>query len=202
MGRRVWDWSAIQRYHDEGHGFVECQKLFGFSHTAWVKAIGRGELVARFRTGSGRPVSPNDRRRVYDWAQIQTYYDAGHSFRECQRKFGFCNAAWDKAKKRGELVPRRFGMPIDELLSGPRNRHHVKSRLLRAGILTNQCSRCGLAEWLGEHLSMHVDHINGIKDDHRLENLRMLCPNCHSQTDTYGGRNKRRRRLQEGGEAV
>jgi 5-methylcytosine-specific restriction endonuclease McrA len=44
----------------------------------------------------------------------------------------------------------------------------------------------------------HIDHINGVRDDHRLENLRMLCPNCHSQTSTYGGRDvKRRRRLQE-----
>jgi 5-methylcytosine-specific restriction endonuclease McrA len=44
---------------------------------------------------------------------------------------------------------------------------------------------------------MQIDHINGIGNDHRLENLRMLCPNCHSQTATYGGRNLRRRRLQE-----
>jgi 5-methylcytosine-specific restriction endonuclease McrA len=44
---------------------------------------------------------------------------------------------------------------------------------------------------------MHLDHINGVRDDHRLENLRMLCPNCHSQTPTYGGRNAKRHSLQE-----
>lgn len=50
---------------------------------------------------------------------------------------------------------------------------------------------------------MHIDHINGIGNDHRLENLHMLCPNCHSQTETYAGRNaKRRRRLQDPGSAV
>ena len=44
---------------------------------------------------------------------------------------------------------------------------------------------------------MQLDHINGVKNDNRLENLRMLCPNCHSQTQTYGGRNLKRRALQE-----
>ncbi len=46
-------------------------------------------------------------------------------------------------------------------------------------------------------LSMHLDHVNGVRNDNRLENLRMLCPNCHSQTPTYGGRNAKLRRLQE-----
>jgi hypothetical protein len=41
---------------------------------------------------------------------------------------------------------------------------------------------------------MHIDHINGVRDDHRLENLRMLRPNCHSQTPTYGGKNNKRQR--------
>ncbi|MGH7660947.1 MAG: HNH endonuclease [Vulcanimicrobiaceae bacterium] len=40
---------------------------------------------------------------------------------------------------------------------------------------------------------LHIDHLNGANNDHRLENLRLLCPNCHSQTSTYCGRNKRRR---------
>jgi 5-methylcytosine-specific restriction endonuclease McrA len=203
MGKRVYDWNAIQKYHDEAHSFVECQQRFGFTHTAWVKAIKRGELVARFRKHGGRAVDPNDRRRIYDWADIQVYYNEGHSFRECQRRFGFSNASWHKATKGGEIIARRPGMPIERLLSGPRNRHHVKLRLLRAGLLKNECKHCGLTDWRGKPLTMHIDHINGVKDDHRLENLRMLCPNCHAQTETYGGRNARRRRhLQDGGGTV
>ena len=190
---RVPDWTAIQRYHDEGHGFVECQKRFGFSHTAWIKAIKRGELVAK--------TSPfTDRRRKYDWAAVQAYYDEGHSYRECLAKFGFNPNSWHKATVRGEIKTRPLGMPIETLLAGRRTRHHVKIRLMHAGLLENRCQSCGLVEWRGEPIMMHLDHINGVRDDHRLENLRMLCPNCHSQTETYGGRNmKRRRRLQDPG---
>jgi 5-methylcytosine-specific restriction endonuclease McrA len=196
--RRVHDWRAIQQYHDEGHGFVECQRKFGFSHTAWIKAIKRGELVARFRKRNGEPVDANDRRRVYDWSEIQTYHDQGHSFRQCQVHFGFSSMTWQKARVRGELKTRPPGMPIERLLRTSSSRRSVKMRLLNAGILSNVCSACGLREWENKPLSMQLDHINGVKDDHRLENLRMLCPNCHSQTETYGGRNmKRRRRLQD-----
>ncbi len=73
----------------------------------------------------------------------------------------------------------------------------MKERLLREGLLRTECEQCGLSEWRGKPLSVHIDHINGVKDDHRLENLRMLCPNCHSQTDTYGARNKGRWCLQD-----
>ncbi|MGC9992491.1 MAG: HNH endonuclease [Candidatus Cybelea sp.] len=70
-------------------------------------------------------------------------------------------------------------------------------RLVRAGLLGSTCHSCGLKDWHGRPLSLHLDHINGVRNDNRLENLRMLCPNCHSQTPTYGGRNTRLRRLQE-----
>ncbi|MBV9718069.1 MAG: HNH endonuclease [Candidatus Eremiobacteraeota bacterium] len=84
-------------------------------------------------------------------------------------------------------------MSIAELLSNRnRNRTHVKHRLIRAGLLANNCQSCGLSAWQGKALNMHLDHINGVKNDNRLENLRMLCPNCHSQTATYGGRNLKR----------
>lgn len=187
--KRVYRWADVQRYHDAGHGFVECRRRFGFSHTAWVKAIKRGELRAR-------PVPFGDRRRRYDWAAVQAYYDEGHSYRECQARFGFAAEAWSKAVKRGELRARARLMPIKELLARSKSRAAVRRRLLEAGLLQNVCSECGLREWLGKPLAMHIDHINGTPDDNRLENLRMLCPNCHSQTPTYAGRNSKRKRLQ------
>lgn len=58
-------------------------------------------------------------------------------------------------------------------------------------ILPQQCSECGIsAKWNGKPLTLHIDHINGVNTDNRLENLRRLCPNCHSQTDTFCGKNK------------
>ena len=44
-------------------------------------------------------------------------------------------------------------------------------------------------KWQGQDLSLQLDHINGVNNDHRVKNLRFLCPNCYSQTDTYGGKN-------------
>jgi 5-methylcytosine-specific restriction endonuclease McrA len=73
------------------------------------------------------------------------------------------------------------------------NRNQIKKRLLTEGLMTYECSSCGIADWQGQPLSLHLDHINGINNDHRLENLRLLCPNCHSQTSTYAGRNKPRK---------
>ena len=69
--------------------------------------------------------------------------------------------------------------------------YKLKQRLLKERIIENKCIECGITEWNGKIINMHLDHINGINNDHRLENLRMLCPNCHSQTDTYCGKNKK-----------
>lgn len=57
-------------------------------------------------------------------------------------------------------------------------------RLVRLG-RRYACALCGIAEWRGGTLGLHLDHVNGVNNDNRLENLRLLCPNCHSQTDTY-----------------
>lgn len=66
-----------------------------------------------------------------------------------------------------------------------------KKRILEEGLLKNKCYICNLPpRWNEQELVLQLDHINGIRTDNRLENLRMLCPNCHSQTHTYGGRNK------------
>ncbi|MBA4064498.1 MAG: HNH endonuclease [Isosphaera sp.] len=57
-------------------------------------------------------------------------------------------------------------------------------RLVRLG-REYRCGVCGIDEWRGKPLSLHLDHINGVSNDNRFENLRFLCPNCHSQTETY-----------------
>lgn len=62
--------------------------------------------------------------------------------------------------------------------------------VLRNNLIPYKCAICGCVEWQGKTLSLELDHINGINNDNRLENLRFLCPNCHSQTTTYGSRNQ------------
>ena len=67
----------------------------------------------------------------------------------------------------------------------------LRKRVIGAGLLENKCDECGLGpEWNEKKLVLHLDHINGDHTDNRIENLRILCPNCHTQTETYGGSNK------------
>jgi Zn finger protein HypA/HybF involved in hydrogenase expression len=68
---------------------------------------------------------------------------------------------------------------------------HLKKRLIRDKLLEYKCYDCGINSWRGKGLSLQLDHINGIHDDHRIKNLRLLCPNCHSQTSTFSGKNKK-----------
>lgn len=70
------------------------------------------------------------------------------------------------------------------------NRNRLKERLISEFNFEYCCSICKLKDWHGKKLSLHLDHINGINNDNRVENLRLLCPNCHSLTDTYCGKNK------------
>jgi hypothetical protein len=138
---------------------------------------------------------PDERfARRYDWVEIQRYYDEGHSIRDCARNFGFCIESWHRAVRAGLLVSRPRGAPIETYLVRNRrtNRSHLKQRLIRSGLKENRCERCGIAEWRGEPLSMALHHINGDGLDNRLENISMLCPNCHSQTPNFSGRNIRR----------
>jgi hypothetical protein len=130
-------------------------------------------------------------RQRYDWAAIQRAHDSGLSMRECQKEFGFSTAAWHDARRRGILNTRTPFTPIEELLVAgrPRNRGHLRARLLKAGLKEERCEICDLDEWRGQPLRVTLHHVNGDPYDNRLENLAFLCPNCHSQTSNFGGRN-------------
>lgn len=71
-------------------------------------------------------------------------------------------------------------------------RNVIRRYIIKYNLIPYQCAWCGnTGTWLGKTMALELDHINGINNDHRLENLRWLCPNCHAITDTYAGKNNR-----------
>lgn len=83
--------------------------------------------------------------------------------------------------------------PIEEILiknSTYTSSYSLKNRLLKEQLIINQCSFCFITSWNDKPLSLHLDHIDGNHSNNEIINLRLLCPNCHSQTETYCGKNK------------
>lgn len=84
-------------------------------------------------------------------------------------------------------------IPLDEILvenSTYNNNANIKRRLFKENLLENACQICDMKPiWQGKPIVLRLDHINGVNNDNRIENLRMICPNCDSQTDTFTGRN-------------
>lgn len=82
-------------------------------------------------------------------------------------------------------------IPLEYILVRDSDYHYtttLKKRLIREGLLEYRCYKCGIKDWNGEDITLQLDHVSGERTDNRLENLRLLCPNCHSQTPTALGR--------------
>jgi hypothetical protein len=176
----------------------EVERLFalGFTQAQISRELGLTKSTVAYHARSlGVRADPRFARR-HDWEAVQRAIDEeALSMKQCLDRFGFSRESWYLAVKRGAIVPRPHMMSLEELLVVGRRtgRSHLKQRLLKCGVKENRCEQCGISEWQGKPLNMHLHHINGDGLDNRLENLELLCANCHSQTDTYGGRNGHRR---------
>lgn len=101
----------------------------------------------------------------------------------------FTGQAWVGTRDYQPVTP----IPLEEILveGSTYTTHNLRKRLIKEGIFQHKCSSCARTTWKGVPIPLELDHINGTRDDHRLDNLRLLCLNCHGLTDTWRGRNKK-----------
>jgi hypothetical protein len=114
MGRKIYDWSEVQRYHDAGHKRDACMARFGFGIASWYKAVNLGKLETL-----GQKV-------LFDWRAVQDFYNLGHTYIECREKFGFSPGSWSKAVMNGVLVIRSKRFTLERLLAESKSRITIK----------------------------------------------------------------------------
>ena len=148
-------------------------------------------------------------RLSYTEAQAREAIAASVSWAESLRRLDRCptGGAWRVLKKHAaawEIPTDHFlpngrpaarGRTLDEMLieHSPVRGSKLKERLFRAGLLQRACEMCGQGEiWNGVRMALILDHINGVSDDNRIENLRVVCPNCNATLDTHCGRKLRK----------
>ncbi len=92
--------------------------------------------------------------------------------------------------KKGNCTPIVPARPLSEILRIGTyfQSFKLKKRLFAEGMKERRCEEFGNAEWLNQPIPLELDHINGDTTDNRIENLRILCPNCHALTETYRGK--------------
>jgi transposase-like protein len=149
----------------------------------------------------------------YTEAEARAAIAKSRSWAECLRRLGYCHSganpktlkkravAWgistDHFDRYAALreAPRGKPKPLKEVLveGSTYSRASLKQRLYTEGVKRPECELCGQGElWRGSRIGLILDHINGVRDDNRIENLRIVCPNCAATLDTHCGRKNRR----------
>lgn len=160
------------------------------------------------KANNGRPGARPESRTsaLWDQEKLRAAVAGARSFKEVAANLGLTRNAVGRlrvaAQEFGIELPRGHGGPDPAVVraaaiervfrKGTRRVHgeRLKRYILALGVLPYLCGECGQGpEWNGKPLVLQIDHISGDSTDNRLENLRFLCPNCHSQTETFAGRN-------------
>lgn len=138
-------------------------------------------------------------RTSYTLDELREAVAASSSYRELSRRLGLKSdnlyALRNQIDKHGlsaSHFTKRWRVPLGEALvkdSSFTHTGHLKERLLKEGFKEAACEECGLTHWRNRPISFHLHHMNGDWRDNRIDNLQLLCPNCHDQTDTFGVRN-------------
>lgn len=103
-----------------------------------------------------------------------------------------------KTNQSGKGIPKPINddrkIPLTEILQGLHPSYQtnkLRKRLIDEGLKDFKCECCGLSTWMQKNIPLELDHMDGNCYNHKIENLRIICPNCHAQTETYRGKNKR-----------
>jgi hypothetical protein len=131
------------------------------------------------------------------WKEAMCYFRDNHGYKNIRD-----NSTLKKRCEKDNISTCHFYGGVRKVKLEKSNKkhsaYHLKTRLIKEGLLENKCSICNLEpKWMGKPIALQMDHINGDRYDNTLTNLRILCPNCHSQTDTFAGKNIGRKKSSE-----